>query len=108
MISGVLDLSPDPQHAIRWLDLRVAPGGPATRIGLEQRSPAPDITVTTTTASPGELLADVIAARVLALASDFPQETPGQLAARSADCSRMSPAGSVSSWPRYRRPATTA
>ena len=30
---------------------------------------------------PGWLLADVIAARVLALASDFPQETPGQLAA---------------------------
>jgi hypothetical protein len=81
VISGVLDLSPDPQHEIRWLDLRVAPGAPATRISLEQRSPSPDITETKTTASPGELLADVIAARVLALASDFPQETPGQLAA---------------------------
>jgi hypothetical protein len=81
VITGVLDLSPDPRHAIRWLDLRTAPGAPATRLSLEQRSPSPDITVTKTTVSPGELLADVIAARVLARASDYPQETPGQLAA---------------------------
>jgi hypothetical protein len=81
VLSGVLDLSPDPRREIRWLDLRTAPDAPAVRISLEQRSPEPGITVTEKAVSPGELLADVIAARVLALASDFPQETPGQLAA---------------------------
>ena len=80
-LSGVLDLRPDPQHEIRWLDLRTAPGEPATRIHLDPQVPAPDITVTNAAASPGELLADVIAARILALASTLPQETPGQLAA---------------------------
>jgi hypothetical protein len=80
-LAGVLDLRPDPQHEIRWLDLRPAPGEPATRIHLDTQDPAPDITVTKTAASPGELLADVIAARVLALASTLPQETPAQLAA---------------------------
>jgi len=78
-VSGVLNL--DPQHEIRWLDLGTAPGEPATRIRLDQRVPSPDITVTGTAASPGELLADVIAARMLALASAYPQESPEQLAA---------------------------
>ncbi len=80
-LAGVLDLRPDPQHEIGWLDLRTAPGEPATRINLDPQIPAPDITVTKTAASPGELLADVIAARVLALAATLPQETPAQLAA---------------------------
>jgi hypothetical protein len=80
-LAGVLDLRPDPQHEIRWLDLRTAPGEPATRIHLDPQVPAPDITVTNTAASPGELLTDVIAARILTLASTLPQETPGQLAA---------------------------
>ena len=80
-LAGVLDLRPDPQHEIRWLDLRTVPGEPATRISLDERVRPPDITVTKQAASPGELLADVIAARVLALATNFPQETPGQLAA---------------------------
>jgi len=80
-LAGVLDLRPAPPHELRWLDLRPAPGEPATRIHLDPQVPAPDITVTNTAASPGELLADVIAARVLALASTLPQETPGQLAA---------------------------
>ncbi len=80
-LAGVLDLRPDPQHEIRWLDLRTAPGEPATRISLDERVLSPDITVTKAAARPGELLADVIAARVLALASTLPQETPGQLAA---------------------------
>lgn len=80
-LAGVLDLRPDPQHEIRWLDLRTAPGEPATRINLEPQVPAPDITVTNTVASPGELLADVIAARALALASTLPHQTPAQLAA---------------------------
>ena len=80
-VAGVLDLRPDPQHEIGWLDLRTAPGEPATRIHLDPQVPAPDITVTNTAASPGELLADVIAARVLAAASTLPQETPEQVAA---------------------------
>jgi hypothetical protein len=81
VLSGMLDLSPAPQREIRWLDLRTAPDAPAVRISLEQRSPEPGITMTEKAASPGELLADVIAARVLSLASDLPQETPEQLAA---------------------------
>ena len=80
-LAGVLDLRPDPRHEIRWLDLRTAPGEPATRISLDERILSPDITVTKTAASPAELLADVIAARVLALAATLPQETPEQLAA---------------------------
>ena len=50
-LAGVLDLRPDPQHEIGWLDLRTAPGEPATRIHLDPRDPqipAPDITVTRT------------------------------------------------------------
>ena len=80
-LAGVLDLRPDPQHEIRWLDLRTAPGEPAMRISLDERVLPPDVTVTETVTSPGELLADVIAARVLASATSLPQETPGQLAA---------------------------
>ena len=80
-LAGVLDLHPDPKHEIRWLDLRTAPGEPATRIHLDPQVPAPDITVTNTAAGPGALLTDVIAARVLAHTSTLPQETPGQLAA---------------------------
>ncbi len=80
-VAGVLDLRPDPQHEIRWLDVRTAPGEPAARIHLDPQTPAPDITVTKTAASPGELLVDVIAARILALAAALPQETPEQVAA---------------------------
>ena len=80
-LAGVLDLRPDPQHDIRWLDLRTAPGEPAMRISLDERVLPPDVTVTETATGPGELLADVIAARVLASATSLPQETPGQLAA---------------------------
>ena len=38
--AGVLDLRPDPPHEIGWLDLRTAPGEPATRIRLDPRDPA--------------------------------------------------------------------
>ena len=38
-LAGVLDLRPDPQHEIRWLDLRTAPGEPATRIHLGPAGP---------------------------------------------------------------------
>jgi hypothetical protein len=81
--AGVLDLRPDPPHEIGWLDLRTAPGEPATRIGLDPRDPpipAPDITVTRQACSPGELLLDVIAARILTSAESVPQDNPGQLA----------------------------
>jgi hypothetical protein len=80
---GELDLRPDPQHEIGWLDLRTAPAQPATRIRLNPRDPqipAPDITVTRTAHSPGELLLDVIAARILTTAGSVPQDNPGQLA----------------------------
>jgi hypothetical protein len=91
-LAGVLDLHPDPQHEIRWLDLRTAPGEPATRIRLDPQAPA-DITVTNTAGSPGELLTDVIAARILTLASTLRQETPGQLAA-----ARPAPLPHVAAW----------
>jgi hypothetical protein len=85
--AGVLDLRPDPPHEIGWLDLRTAPGGPATRIRLDPpdpRIPAPEVTVTRTAQSPGELLLDVIAARILTSAGAVPQgNDPAQLA--SAD-----------------------
>ena len=81
------------------------PASPPRASAWTPQVPAPDITVTNTAASPGELLADVIAARVLALASNLPQETPGQLAAAGQGYCRMSPAGSVTSSPRCRPPA---
>jgi hypothetical protein len=79
--TGILDLRPDPQHEIRWLDMGTAAREPATRINLDSQLPASGSTVTKTAASPGELLIDVIAARALALAAARTQETPEQLAA---------------------------
>jgi hypothetical protein len=61
----LLVLRPDPPRQIRWLDLTTAPGEPATRIDLDPPIPAPDVTVTRTAHSPGELQLDVIAARIL-------------------------------------------
>ena len=81
--AGVLDLRPDPPHEIGWLDLRTAPGEPATRIRLDQpdtQIPAPEVTVTRTAHSPGELLLDVIASRILTSAGTVPQDNPGPLA----------------------------
>ncbi len=83
MWAGVLDLRPDPPHEIGWLDLRTAPGEPATRIRLDPRDPqipAPEVTVTRTAHSPGELLLDVIAARILTSTGAVPQDNPGPLA----------------------------
>jgi hypothetical protein len=79
--AGLLDLRPDPQHEIGWLDLRTAPGEPATRIRLDSRDPqipAPQVTVTRQAHSPGELLLDVIAARILTSAGAVPQDNPGR------------------------------
>jgi hypothetical protein len=76
--SGVLDLRPDPPPEIGWLDLRTAPGEPATRIDLNRPqarpAPPPDITVTPAAVSPGELLLTDIAAGLLALAA--PEQIP--------------------------------
>jgi hypothetical protein len=60
-------LRPDPPHQAPWLDLTTAAGEPATRIDLGPRNPAPtpDVTATRNAQSPGELLLDVIAARIL-------------------------------------------
>jgi hypothetical protein len=81
--AGVLDLRPDPPHEIDWLDLRTAPDEPATRIRLDPRDsqiPAPEVTVTRKAHSPGALLLDVIAARILTSAGAVPQDNPEPLA----------------------------
>ena len=68
-------------------DPRTAPGEPATRIRLDPRDPqvpAPEVTATRTAHSPGELLLDVIAARILTSAGSVPQDSPGQLAGATA------------------------
>ncbi len=81
---AVFELRPDPPQQIRWLDLSTAPGEPAVRIDLDPddgQVPAPDVTVTPQASSPGELLLDIIAARILTVAASFPQDTPEQLAA---------------------------
>ena len=80
-----LVLRPDPPHHIRWLDLITAPGEPATRIDLDPQIPAPDVTVTRNAHSPGELLLDVIAARILCSGAAFPQDDLEHPAAGAAD-----------------------
>ena len=82
--AGELVLVPDPQHQIRWLDLIPAAGQPATRIDLDPHIPVPDVTVTPAVNRPGELLLDVIAARILA-GADFSPGHPGQLTGAGAD-----------------------
>ena len=76
-------LRPDPPHQVRWLDLTTAAGEPATRIDLGPQNPAPmpDVTATRDARSPGELLLDVIAARILTAVAPFAQDNPGQQAA---------------------------
>jgi hypothetical protein len=78
-------LRPDPPHQLRWLDLTTAAGEPATRIDLGPQIPAPDVTVTQNAHSPGELLLDAIAARILTAAARFSQNNPGQSAAASPE-----------------------
>jgi hypothetical protein len=76
-------LSPDPPHQVRWLDLTTDVGEPATRIDLDPQDPAPtpEVTVTRHAHSPGELLLDVIAARILTAAAPSSPDNPGQPAA---------------------------
>jgi hypothetical protein len=72
--AALLMLRPDPPRHIRWLDLTTAPGEPATRIDLDPQIPVPDLTVTRNAQDPGELLLDVIAARILcSAAAAFPR-----------------------------------
>jgi hypothetical protein len=80
-----LMLRPDPPHQICWLDLTTAAGEPATRIDLGPQDPAPDVTVTRHAHSPGELLLDAIAARILTAAARFAQNNHGQPAAASPE-----------------------
>jgi hypothetical protein len=82
--AGELVLHPDPPHQIRWLDLVPAAGEPATRIDLDRHIPVPEVTVTRNIHSPGELLLDVIAARILAGADVSPGQ-PGHLTAAGAE-----------------------
>ena len=80
-------LRPDPPHQIRWLDLTTAVGEPATRIDLDPQIPAPNVAVTRLVVNAhnlGELLLDVIAARILTAAALFSQNNPGQPAAANA------------------------
>ena len=93
--AALLLLRPDPPRHIRWLDLTTAPGEPATRIDLYPQIPAPDLTVTRNAHDPGELLLDVIAARILcagAASPGNPQPPPNP--------SRSSPTSPAASWPR--------
>jgi hypothetical protein len=102
--AGELLLRPDLPHQIRWLDLITAPGEPATRIDLAPQVPAPAVTVTRNAHSPGELLLDVIAARILTSAAPFPQDNPEQLAAAKAELRAFATDGPVTSSLRCKRP----
>ena len=106
--AGVLDLRPDPPHEIGWLDLRTASGEPATRIRLDPpdpQIPAPQLTVTRTAHSPGELL--------LASSPPPPGSSPARGPSRrttrgrwpAPGCARLSATGPVTSSPRCRPPA---
>jgi hypothetical protein len=76
-------LRPDPPHQIRWLDLTTAAGQPAIRIGPGPQNPAPasDVTVTRQAHSPGELLLDVAAARILTVVAPVARHNSEELTA---------------------------
>jgi hypothetical protein len=86
--TAVLELVPDPSHAIRWLDLLTASGEPAFRIDLDppdpQRPPL-EMAVTRTATSSGEILLDSIAARILILVAGSPPGTTARPPAASND-----------------------
>ncbi|MGH3400471.1 MAG: hypothetical protein ACRDPO_37905 [Streptosporangiaceae bacterium] len=80
---GVLLLRPSPPHEIRWIELITAPGEPVTRVGLGPQQPGrlpPDVTVTQKAHSPGELLLDLVAARILTSAAAVPHNRRERLA----------------------------
>ena len=88
--TGVLELLPGPAHPIRWLDVLTASGGIAARFDLDSADqdaadqdtadrhspdngrPRVEVTMARTATSPGELMLDVIAARILATAPLLP------------------------------------
>jgi len=76
-------LRPDPPHQIRWLEFTGAVEA-ATRLDLGRQIRGPDVTVTPAAHSPGELLLEVIAARILSLVAYRLRDNPGPLTA-SAD-----------------------
>jgi hypothetical protein len=78
-----LRLRPDPPRRIRWLDLTTAAGEPATRVDLGPRDPVPGVIVTRSARSPGEVLLDALAARILTDAAHVSQHHPGPPAAAS-------------------------
>ena len=96
--TGVLELLPGPAHPIRWLDVLTASGGIAARFDLDSADqdaadqdsadrhspdhgrPRAEVTVARTATSPGELMLDVIAARILATAP-VPPAGPGPVTA---------------------------
>ena len=61
------------------------PATPAIRIDLDPQIPVPEVTVTRDAHSPGELLLDVMAARILTSAQPCPRDNLEQLAAGPAD-----------------------
>lgn len=77
---GAVELHPDPPRELRWLDLSTTVGEPASRLDLDPQVQAPDVTVSSKATSPGELLLDVIAARILSLVA-FSPDNPEQVAA---------------------------
>jgi hypothetical protein len=93
--TAVLELVPDPSHAIGWLDLLTASGEPAFRINLEPlepqrpppdpQRPPPEIAVSRTATSPGEILLDGIAARILVLVAGSLPGTTARPPAASND-----------------------
>ena len=94
--AALLVLRPDPPRQIRWLDLITTPGEPATRIDLDPQIPAPELTVTRTAHNPGELLLDVIAARILcAGAASFVADQPGRIVAALHASGALPPASLV-------------
>jgi hypothetical protein len=73
-------LRPDPSHQIRWLDVTGAVEA-AARIDLGRQIPRPDVTVTPDARRPGELVLEVIAARILSLVAYRPRDNPEPLTA---------------------------
>ena len=102
-----LRLCPDPPHEIRWLDLTTAAGEPAARIDLGPQNPppVPDVTVTRHAHNPGELLLDVVAARILPPSRPSRSTTPQSRPPPMAACAPSSATGPVTSSPRCTRPA---
>ena len=95
-LAGVLDLRPDPRHEIRWLDLRTAPGEPATRIRLDPRDPqipAPQFTMTRKAAPPVSSCWTSSPPGSSPARGPSRRTTPGSWPAPRANCARLSATG---------------